>query len=226
MNVQLYWCHSFFADLIRPDGVVFDFGVNDGGFARLVAPHCRRVIGFEPDPTWGGGRLSLPPNVLIVPKAVAAKSGTIPFHVNEGMCSSLHFAEAETKTVEVEAVTLADALAMEPGSRIDLIKMDIEGEELAILDSAPAELFARVAQMTVEFHDFLDPASVPAIRAVIARMEGMGFHAIRFSWNSYGDLLFINQRLVPLSTSQRAWVRLRHKYARGVARVMRRMLTI
>jgi FkbM family methyltransferase len=221
----MYWSHSFFADLIRPDGVVFDFGVNNGGFARLVAPSCRRVIGFEPDPTWGG-RLSLPPNVLVVPKAVASKSGTIPFHVNEGLCSSLHFAEAGTKTVEVEAVTLSDAMAIEPEGRIDLIKMDIEGEELAILNSAPADLFTRVVQMTVEFHDFLDPASVPAIRAVIARMEGMGFHAIRFSWNSYGDLLFINQRLVPLTMRQRAWVRLRHKYVRGAVRVMRRMLIL
>ena len=44
---------------------------------------------------------------------------------------------------------------------------------------APPELLQRAVQLTVEFHDFLDLASTP-------------FLAIRFSWHSYGDLLFVN----------------------------------
>jgi len=223
LNVALYWSHSFLPDLIRPDGIAFDFGVNGGGFARLVAPRCRRVVGFEPDPSWQG-RLSLPDNVRLVAKAISARPGKLQFHVNRETCSSLHYAEEAADTVEVEAVTLADALALEPGGRIELIKMDIEGEEVPVLREAPAELFDRVAQMTVEFHDFLDPASVPAIRQVIAKMRGVGFHAVRFSRNTYGDLLFVNQRLEPLSLWQRGSLRLRHKYARGLGRIIRRAL--
>src|SRR5262245_26011241 len=122
MRVEVYWSHSFLPDLIRPDGVVFDFGVYDGGFARLVAPRCARVVGFEPDPTWRG-ELSLPPNVYIVPKVLAAKGGAIPFYMNVDSCSSLHYTEPKSKIVKVEAVTLAEALALEPEKRIDLIKM-------------------------------------------------------------------------------------------------------
>lgn len=223
MRVAEYWSHSFLPDLLRQDGVVFDFGVNDGGFARLVAPLCRTVIGFEPDPTWQGQH-DVPVNVRVVPQAVAAKAGTIAFNVNRALCSSIHYAEAGTTSVRVEAVTLAEALALVPDGRIDLIKMDIEGEEVEVLRTAPDEVLARVAQMTVEFHDFLDPASVPQIRAVIARLEQLGFYSLCFSFRTYGDTLFVNRNLVPLAMSQRFWLAARFKYLRGFSRFARRLV--
>lgn len=223
MNVEVYWSHSFLPDLVRPDGLVFDFGVNDGGFSRLMAPKCRRVVGFEPDPAWEGEHV-LPANVRVTAKALAARAGTIPFHVNQALCSSMHYAEPTAREVQVEAVTLETALALEPEGRIDLLKMDIEGEEVDVLLSAPAAVFSRVVQMTVEFHDFLDPSSVPAIREVIQRMRGFGFYAVRFSFRSYGDVLFVNRRLAPLSAWQRLWLPLRFKYLRGLGRAASRLL--
>ncbi|MDZ4401086.1 FkbM family methyltransferase [Prosthecobacter sp.] len=207
--------------MIRHDGVVFDFGVNNGGFARLVAPKCARVVGFEADPTWLG-RVSLPANVRVLPQALAAKAGTLRFHVNQATCSSLHYSDVGAETVEVPAVTLADALALEPAARIDLIKMDIEGEEVAVLRDAPSELFARVGQMTVEFHDFLDPSSLPAILEVIERMKSLGFLVFKMSWHSYGDMLFVNRRLQPMSLLQQFKVGVIHKYGSGIGRILRR----
>lgn len=210
--------------LIRRDGLVFDFGVNCGGFAERVAPLCRKVIGFEPDPSWRGRYHHLPANVTLIEKAVAAERGVLKLHVNPTQCSSLHHAEGGAVAAEVEAITLADALEMDTASRIDLIKMDIEGEELAVLQNAPAELFERIAQMTVEFHDFLDPESVPAIQRVIARMEGLGFVAFRISWRSYGDMLFVNRRLEPLSAWQTFYLGVWHKYSQGIWRMLSRRL--
>ena len=224
MTVTVYWSHSFLSDLIRPDGLVFDFGFNDGGFTRLLAPKCKRVIGFEPDPRWQN-RQSLPDNAHLEQKALAARRGKLRLHVNkEWQCASLHYAESDANAVEVEAVTLEEALGLEPEGRIELIKMDIEGEEVAVLMGAPKELFSRVAQMTVEFHDFLDPASIPAIRKVIARMRSLGFYVFCFSWRSHGDLLFVNCKLAPLGLFQRLWLLARYKYIRGVGRVLKRQL--
>jgi hypothetical protein len=124
--------------------------------------------------------------------------------------------------VEVEAITLEQALALDPEGRIELIKMDIEGEEVPVLLEAEAALFDRVAQMTIEFHDFLDPASLPQIRTVIARLEKLGFFAVRMSWRSYGDMLFINERLEPLSLWQRVWLKYIHKYSQGLKRILKR----
>ena len=221
MYVELYWSHSFIADLVRSDGVVFDLGVNDGGFSRLLAPRCRSVIGFEPDPAWTT-TLKLPPNVTLVPNAIAARPGPLSFHVNPGLCASMHYREAGSRTIEVTAITLEEALAAAPAGRIDLLKMDIEGEEVDVLLQAPAHLFARIAQMTVEFHDFLDRAQVPRIEAAIARMRELGFHAVCFSFRSYGDMLFVNQTLAPLSVWQRLWLLVRFKYCRGLGRWLRR----
>ena len=223
MHVEQYWSHSFIPGIIRPEGVVFDIGVNSGGFAERVAGRCRRVIGFEPDPIWQG-KWKLPANVEVYPKALAGAAGKLSFHVNNELCSSLHYAEADANTVEVEAITLQDALALEPEGLIDLIKMDIEGEELAVLLNAPADLFERVAQMTIEFHDFLDPSSLPKVKAVISRMRELGFHAFCFSWHSYGDLLFLHRRWVPMNLIQRGWLLLRYKYLRGMMRMMSRVL--
>jgi FkbM family methyltransferase len=225
MHVDEYWSHSFILDLVRPDGIVFDFGLNDGGFARIAAARCRRVVGFEPDPSWHG-KIRLPSNVELVTKAIARVGGYLEFNVNGSICSSLHFSETgNTEGVRVEAVTLDEALAMEPEGLIDLIKMDIEGEEVAVLLNASPPLLKRVVQLTVEFHDFVDPRSVPEIKEVIKRMTALGFLAIRFSWRSYGDLLFINTRLVDISAIQKLWLEVRYKYVRGLGRILKRCFT-
>jgi FkbM family methyltransferase len=221
MKVESYWSHSFIPELIQPDGVIFDFGTNNGGFCELVAPLCQTVIGFEPDPYWKS-RLSLPENVLVHRQAIAAKRGLVRFGVNQEKCSSIHYFDAGARMVDVEAITLADAIALSPTERIELIKMDIEGEEVAVLQEASPELLQRVSQLTVEFHDFLDKDSVPAIRAVIKKMKGLGFLAVKFSWHTYGDLLFVNLQREPLSLWQRASLSIVQKYGQGIGRVTHR----
>jgi FkbM family methyltransferase len=222
LAVASYWSHTFLPGLIREDGIVFDLGVNSGGFVNLVATGCARVVGFEPDPSWHG-KYQFPENVSIIAKAVAARRGVLHLNVNPTQCSSLHYAETGARVVEVEAVTLEDALALDPNARIEVLKMDIEGEEVAVLQEAPAKLFKRVAQITVEFHDFLDPASVPAIKRVIQRMRDLGFLAFRMSWHSYGDMLFVNQALEPLTLTQRFYLGIYVKYSEGFFRILRRI---
>jgi len=100
--------------------------------------------------------------------------------------------------------------------------LDIEGEELAVLQSAPPELFARIAQMTVEFEDCHDKAE---IRSVIRKIRGLGFWVVTFAWRNYNDVLFVNQKLEPVSFFQRAIIVLVHKYGRGLLRILDRRLS-
>lgn len=221
MFVEQYWSHSYIPHLIRPDGVVIDLGFYGGGFAARVASRCRRVVAFEPDPRCQTVPVALT-NVLVIPKAIGRTNGLRKLSVNTDRCSSFHHFDAASREFEVETVTLADALRLVASERIDLVKMDIEGEELAVLSSAPASAFERVVQLTVEFHDFLDPQSVPEIRSVIARMESFGFAVLRFSWTNYGDILFVNQNLVRMIRGERIWMLARYKYLRGFGRLVRR----
>ena len=152
-----------------------------------------------------------------VQKALAAKETRGPF-ISARSCVVHYSTRRRTsKTVWVEAVTLVDALAYESEEIIDLVKMDIEGEEVPVLGETPC--LHVCAQMTVEFHYFLDPKSVPGIRAVISATR-TDFHAVRFSSYTFGDMLFVNQRLASLNLWQRVWLRLRYKYARGLGRVL------
>src|SRR5262249_52450595 len=132
MRTQSYWGHTFLPTLIRRDGVIFDFGTYNGGFCKKVAPLCHLVIGFEPDPLWEG-RLSLPKNVRVFSMALATQRGVMRLNLNREKCSSLHYFDFGARSKEVDSITLADALALAARSRIELIKMDIEGEELSVL---------------------------------------------------------------------------------------------
>src|SRR5437870_4984265 len=222
MKVKSYWSHTFLPELIRSDGVIFDFGTNAGGFCKVVAPLCGRIIGFEPDPYWER-KLSLPENVFVLRKALAAKRGVVRLNLNREKCSSMHYLDQGAQSIEVDAITLADAVALAPAERIELVKMDIEGAEVDVLRDASPEILQKVAQLTVEFHDFLDVTSTPAIREVIKKMRRLGFLAIRFSWRSYGDVLFVNRRLERLSLWQRAGLTVVHKYGRGLGRIADRV---
>src|SRR5262245_38651934 len=138
MKVESYWSHTFLPELIRPDGVIFDFGTNNGGFCKLVAPLCQRVMGFEPDPYWDR-RLLLPDNVFVFRKALAAKRGTVRLNLNQGKCSSMHYLDTGARPVDVDAITLADAVALAPAERIELepvSKSFEENNEAGKLDKA------------------------------------------------------------------------------------------
>lgn len=222
MKVARYWGHSFVPALLRRDGTAFDFGANNGGFSRRISPLCAHVYAYEPTLA-ARGRLDLPDNVTMIEQAVAAREGRMRFFVNSDRRASAHFAEPGAAAAEVEAVTLADAFEREPSGVIDLVKMDIEGEEIAVLAQAEPEILARVAQISVEFHDFLDPSTRTAVRRVVARLETLGFFAVRMSWRTYGDMLFINRKLVPLSFADRLRLRYAHRYRAGLARIARRV---
>ena len=217
MYVDQYWSHSYIPSLVRADGYLIDIGFYGGGFSSHLSPRCKGILAFEPDPRWQRAPSSLR-NVTVVPKAIGATAGMRKLFLNDAQCSSFHHGEPSARSIEVQAITLEDALSFLPDSRIDLVKMDIEGEELSVLADVKPATLERVVQLAVEFHDFLDPDAVPKIRKVLARMAALHFVAFKFSLNNYGDVLFLNRNLVEIGSHERLWILMRYKYARGVAR--------
>jgi hypothetical protein len=65
-------------------------------------------------------------------------------------------------------------------SQLDLLKIDIEGAEIALLLNTPADVLRRAAQVTVEFHNLCGLCTVRDVEHVVARMSAIGFDAIRF----------------------------------------------
>lgn len=210
--------HSFLKDLLGEAPVVLDCGANHGAFSgELARNHRARVYGFEPDPRLFP-RLPEVANVSFFNLAVSVTGGELMLNLGEGNCSSARFTEGAGQTSVAVGATTLDAFCSEQSLRaIDLLKVDIEGAEIEVLERLSQGLLAATGQITVEFHDFLDASELPRIRGVIRRMREHGFYFIRFSHHDYSDCLFVNSRLHPLAAGQKAGLLLK-KYYRGVMR--------
>jgi FkbM family methyltransferase len=133
----------FFRQQVEPGMVVFDVGANVGFYTLLLAARvgpAGRVHAFEPDPLSFGilsRRAARRPNVEIHQTAVGDHTGSITLFTNRSnradnrVHPSLGAETAEA--VEVPLTTLDDYCAARGIDRIDAVKMDIQGAEVAAL---------------------------------------------------------------------------------------------
>lgn len=222
MNIASVCQHSIITDYLTPDSVVLDCGVNRAEFSSWLAEnkHCT-VHGFEPDP---GLFQKLPKldKVHFHQLAVSDKSGSKILNLGTSMCSSLVIKEAaDSRSATVKTTSLEDFCSAHSIRRVDLLKLDIEGEEIPVLLNLPPSTLGMVHQITVEFHDMIDRAYVPKIHEVIARLRGAGFYYTNFTHDYFTDVLFVNQALTNLSLADKLKIT-GAKYHRGVARRIRR----
>jgi hypothetical protein len=126
-------------------------------------------------------------------------------------------------TVTVPGVTLATLVDRLGLARIDLMKVDIEGAEIALFDAAPDDLLRSIAQITVEFHDFADPSRAPAVRRTLARLDRLGFAVLVMTRRFHGDVLLVNRALTRIPPARLFWLATGVKYGRGLARMAARM---
>ncbi|HUP25442.1 MAG TPA: FkbM family methyltransferase [Thermoanaerobaculia bacterium] len=167
--------------LLRAGDRVVDVGATIGAITCLAASRvgpAGEVWAIEPDPAniaFLGSNIALNelPRVRVVPAAAGASTGTVELYQGgTGVTSSL-VRQSGLDSVRVPLVTL-DSLRIE--TPVDLIKIDVEGAELAVLEGA-RETIRRSPQITlvVEWNPAkllaggLDPLSLPAW------LEGAGF---------------------------------------------------
>jgi FkbM family methyltransferase len=132
---------ELFTAALRPGMIVLDIGAYVGHYsllaARLVGPEGR-VFAFECHPV---SFRFLQHNIAInkrhgtvvaVQKAVAHRSGAMPFFLRGGdtTMSSLWQADRAKQTVEVDCTTIDEMFVEE---QVDVIKLDIEGGEIQAL---------------------------------------------------------------------------------------------
>ncbi len=130
---------------LRPGAVLFDVGANIGTYAipvaRLVGP-TGRVVAFEPNrPTRAclrqNLRLNRLGNVTVVPCAAGEVAERRHLVVTEKNLGEVHLAPNGTDGDARVTVTTLDAEYRRLGlTRVDYLKLDIEGHELAALQGA------------------------------------------------------------------------------------------
>ena len=163
----------------QPGDVVIDVGAYCGlsalTFSRAVGPKGR-VIAVEPDPrNQEALRLNLQniENIEIVNRAVAGRRGEVLF-LSEGNMGAAIVARAtgRNKTIPVQAVTLKDVIENANLSKVDIIKIDIEGAEYEVIDASEELIISLGARWSVELHTDLvtsRPIDVERVRKVFDR---------------------------------------------------------
>jgi FkbM family methyltransferase len=182
-ELQDTWCFEY---KLRPGDLIVDIGAGVGDdvvfFSQLVGP-TGRVIAVEPNPrifrclekTVKANKLS---NVAAVNMAICDHDGDILIEDRYDHLSNRIDVESGVK---VKATTL-DNLILELGTTDpDLIKINAEGAETAILRGATQSLKSK-AHWAISCHDFI--AHLPGFEAsathadVIARLSQIGLEML------------------------------------------------
>ena len=140
---------GFVGRLLRPGMTVLDIGAHHGLYTLLASKRVGRVgrvIAFEPSPRERRRLLrhigiNGCANVFVEPLALGDHAGEADLFLVEGRqdwCNSLRPPEVDerTCTVRVEVQPLDDVLRGLGISRVDFIKLDVEGAELSFLHGA------------------------------------------------------------------------------------------
>ncbi len=166
--------------------VVYDIGANLGFFsllaARLVGP-AGRVYAFEPAPENAeairrNAELNLISQVTVIPRAVSSRAGTARLQIVDDQSWSRleEFGEhPDTEHVlEVETVTIDELVASGELPPPALVKIDVEGAEVAVLEGMRRTIAEHRPAIVCELHDTHREvaAALAAHRYRVVNLEG------------------------------------------------------
>lgn len=172
---SVVWCVGIGED------ISFDLG--------LHRAYGMAIDAFDPTPRsldWVRGQ-HLPDGYRVHPYGLADRDARVSFrppldpkHVSHTMLDDQTDESAAAVTAEVRRLgTLA---AMLGHSRIDLLKMDIEGAEYAVIDDLPRQSVLP-EQLLVEFHHRFPGIGIGRTRSAVATLRSLGYRLFHVSPN-------------------------------------------
>jgi len=192
-------------DILKADSVVVDIGLGeDISFSEsLISTYGCYVHGFDPTPkslVYVQGRH--PQHFQLHPMGVAGFNRTATFflpndptHVSGSIAKSTHLGANQ---IAVQLVDLDNVLKIIGQDRIDLLKIDIEGAEYELLESASFRNNAeRIRVLCIEFHHRWDEFGPEATLAATSALRELGFECVWQARESNEEFTFLNTRQAP-----------------------------
>lgn len=160
---------------------VLDIGANIGVFMLYLQQEARgvRVHCFEPAP---GTRAQLMRNVVengleryvtVYGSAVTDRSATVQLKRagltgHRSLFPSPYVSPAESDSVP--SIALHEAVNQCGARKIDLLKIDIEGAEIEVLEGAQESVWEHIDRVAIEFHDRIRPGCRERCLEVLRRV--------------------------------------------------------
>jgi FkbM family methyltransferase len=174
---------------IPPHPVIIDIGGFIGDFSLYAVKrlNARRVIVCEPSPrNWALLLKNIVNNgyedrIEPVNKAVT-DGGNAMMNIDapdEYQCMVSAYSASEQPLSAVPGISLGQLLQDHCVESVDLLKIDCEGGEYAILESTPADVLSRIRNIVFEYHDIDGGwAKLESVKRRLRR-EGYGLHTRR-----------------------------------------------
>lgn len=179
---------------VKPGDICIDCGANVGAFTRQMAKTGATVYAFEPDP-WSFKKLSEEvseiSNVVLINKAVGVATSEITFYRNANFeqnperysLGSSFYPRENSEAITVEVVDFIK-FAKSLGRPIAVLKMDIEGAEVEILEQLLSkEKLHLFGEIFVETHEVQFPELLERTWDLRARIKTIDGAKINLDWH-------------------------------------------
>jgi FkbM family methyltransferase len=185
---------------LTADSIVYSFGVGqDVSFdLSLIARYGLQVFAFDPTPrsvAWVQTQ-KLPERFHFFSHGIAAEDGTARFyppdkstHVSYSMVQK---GPPAGEVVEAPVFRLETITRTLGHKRLDLVKLDVEGTEYAVIDDLLHTPGIEIGQLLIEFHHRFKHLNVAATDAAITKLSARGY-ALFYMSDSEMDCCFIRR---------------------------------
>lgn len=156
------WVRAACIRAIRPNDVMFDVGANAGAISNEIGLACPNIEikAFEPQPRMAelvavSAALNGLECIDVFQVAIGDHTGTINLHLpaHSLHASTLSLGESGEQSVQVPLHSLDDLVRDEGFPLPDLIKIDVEGGELAVLNGAKRTIRSNLPVIIFEAND-------------------------------------------------------------------------
>lgn len=170
---------------LSAESVVYCYGIGENVTFELDVARRHGCMVFAFDPTPKALKYVAEnvrePRLVVSPYALSDRDCRLEFYFpaddsNVSCSTDPSFRNVDSgRKIEVDALSLRSCMEKFGHTRIDLLKMDIEGEEIKVFEDIFAGgLIGSIDQICVEFHHRLRKGLVPKVKAVFRELESRG----------------------------------------------------